>query len=492
MNIKNNKAILLLIIFFIYLNSCVEKFSTQDELSNNAPNTTLANVPVDNDTLNALVKLAWDGEDNDGYVVAYEYKYTTYPLGNSIGDSIVHEWTRIEKNSLTISFTSPDKLNRQRFKVRAVDNSGNIDPTPAEKIFYTKQTFPPTTTILAPRNGEEFFVVEKTSVWFPGIFLKFTGEDKDGHVIGYAWAVDEGNWHWVSANDTIIYIKPEEFGEKLDGEHIIKVISKDDTYLVDPNGDKVSIELVVPSFEKDILILDDTREDISVRNVDDSVIDSFYFDIFTYNNNYIVDQRNLVTRGFPSRKILGKYKLVVWHSDDSKIPFYITNKKALSRITDFLKVGGDLIISGTKILDPFLPEPDPILGWPHPIPVNKNSFAYTYLHIKSCDFSSFKGSFTGANGIGEFSDVEVDTTKMNPGYPQFGKPHLVAVITEKGSFTREILKFKGNDPYASDLPCAIRYYGDIYNIAFVGFPIWALKKEDARIFVSQLLKNMGY
>ena len=304
---------LVLIFSSLIIFSCVDNFDTGEEYPNESPNTTLANIPVEGDTLYAMVTLMWDGEDNDGYVVAYEYRYTTYPLGNSLGDSIVHDWQETEENTLTISFTSPDSINKQCFQLRAVDNSGNIDPTPAEKVFYTNQTLPPKTTILSPDEGNEFFAIEQTSYWFPGITLKFTGKDEDGYIIEYAWSADSGDWHWVCAKDSTVIVKPEDFGQPLDGEHTLKVISKDDTYLLDPIGDAVTIKLVVPTFEKDILILDDTREDVSLRDVPDDTVDAFYLDIFSQDNGYIIDERDMRKRSFPSLSILGRYKLVIWH-----------------------------------------------------------------------------------------------------------------------------------------------------------------------------------
>lgn len=472
--------------------SCVSFFDPEEEKPNNPPNTTITNIPVDNDTLYALVTLMWDGEDNDGYIVSYQYKYTTYPLGDSFGDSLVHDWQQTEENKLTIAFTSPDLINRQHFQVRAVDNSGNIDPTPAKKLFYTNRTTPPTTKIISPRTGTEYFATEQTNYWWPGVVVKISGEDKDGHIIEYAWSADGSDWHWISAKDSVVTITPQDFSQPLTGEHTIKVISKDDTYLIDPVGASITVELVEPTFEKDILILDDTREDVSLRNVSDDTVDAFYLEIFSQNNNYIVDERDMKTRSFPSLKILGRYKMVIWHGDDSKIPFYITNPRAMEGIKNYLHVGGDLILCGTKIWDPWLPDADPILGLPHPLIFESENFVHDYLHVNMGELSNFEGTFIGAVGVGEFSNVEIDPTKMNPNYPQFGKPHLVQVVVEKGPFTREICTFQGNDPYAEGLPCAIRYYGDAYDIAFIGFPLWSLKIEDARIFASQLLKNMGY
>ena len=57
----------------VLIMSCVENFETGEENANTPPNTTMANIPVENDTLFALIELYWDGEDNDGFVVKYQY-----------------------------------------------------------------------------------------------------------------------------------------------------------------------------------------------------------------------------------------------------------------------------------------------------------------------------------------------------------------------------------------------------------------------------------
>jgi hypothetical protein len=149
-------------------------------------------------------------------------------------------------------------------------------------------------------------------------------------------------------------------------------------------------------------------------------------------------------------------------------------------------------LSGVKVLDPCLPEAAPILGLPHPFVFEPESFVYQYLHIQKGDLSDTRGTFEGAEGVGEFSDVEIDPSKLSADFPYFGKPHMVQVATEMGPFTRAICNFRGADEFAEGLPCAVRYYGDTYDIAFIGFPLWSLKLEDARVFASQLLQNMGY
>lgn len=483
------------------LSSCVKLFvEPKTELPNMPPSTTLSNLPANNDTLPALTTLYWDGHDNDGFVVSYQYQYTTYPLGNSRGDSLVHDWVTTDQHSAGITFSSPDPLNRQVFHVRAIDNSGNVDPAPATKIFYTLQTISPVTTILSPTSGTEFYAVPQTNYWFPGVVVTVTAQVpwtpnpvlQGSTIVQYGWSADNGPVHWVPAADSVVTVSPQDFKAPLTGTHAIHVTSQSNTLMIDSIGATITVKLVQPTFQKDIVILDDTQVDVSVRNVPKTSIDSFYVAIFGANNSYTIDVRDLQTRAFPSRTVLGYYRLAIWHHDDSNIPFYMGNEVAIKTIEDYLHVGGNLIICGTRTWEHWLPPADPSLGLPHPFAFQPGSFVYDFLHIYAGDQSTFLGSFSGATGVGGFSDVEVDTSRMNPDYPQYGKPGWVSVAAQRGPFTRALLTFKDQDPHVTGLPCAIRYYGDTYNITWLGFPLWALKYNDALTLAQEILKNMGY
>ncbi|MBU1875382.1 hypothetical protein KJ688_16895, partial [bacterium] len=152
-------AVVIFIVAVLYLwSACNREVSAPND--NIPPNTTLANIPVGDgdtmfveveigidtvilqaDTLFALVTLHWDGEDEDGFIAGYQYRYITQHV--ITGDEFETEWKDTAATSVTIAFESSDRLNYQTFQVRAVDNSGDVDPSPAEKKFYTTKTIFP-------------------------------------------------------------------------------------------------------------------------------------------------------------------------------------------------------------------------------------------------------------------------------------------------------------------------------------------------------------
>ncbi|NOX38209.1 MAG: hypothetical protein GXO78_11825 [Calditrichaeota bacterium] len=472
------------LVLMIGLGGCERKTSPANP--NVPPNTTLANIPVEGDTLFALVTLHWDGEDDDGYIAGYEYRYITHHLFR--GDSVVTPWVRTEATSVTIPFESSDSLNYQTFQVRAVDNAGDVDPTPAERHFYTYQTIHPVTEILFPQDEQQFFIIEQVTDWWPGIQLRFTARDEDGEVVEYAWRVDEGDWNWTT--DTSVYITPEHF-QPLDGWHVLRVTSRDNTNLLDDVGDSVKILLIQPTFEKDILIIDETDEGlfpIPLRyQYSDADVDSFYAEIFQTR-----DQWDYFKKGMPPKTLLGQYKLVIWHADNlysnendvHRLPRHIED------IMDYLNVGGDFIMGGWRILKSFAPAD------PFPKYFDEGTFIHDYLHILQADETPLvPGDLTVALGSSGFSDIRVDSIKLSEAFPFLGKLAQVNVMPRRAGFTDVIYRY-GNDPdgltFPRGLPIGLRYYGTSFDVIVFGFPMFFIRKEDAHVMAREVLHSLGY
>ncbi|MFQ6674789.1 MAG: hypothetical protein ACE5LH_00445 [Fidelibacterota bacterium] len=503
------------IVALFFTASC--EWETSPANPNSPPNTSLANIPLPGDTLFALVTLHWDGEDDDGFIAGYEYRYVTYhltpdavegecppdsvvqmtcgdtdngviPVTLCAADSVVQEWRRTTETSLTIAFESSADLNFQKVQVRAVDNEGAPDPDPAERCFYTEKTFPPETEILIPSQDEQRFVIREVTDWFLGIPLTFTARDRDGDVVEYGWTVDHGDTTWTS--DTTLYIAPDRFPEPLGGRHVIQVTSRDNTNLVDPVGDTVAIYLTEPIFDRGILVVDETLETSFPPgvNASDAQVDSFYADIFQPDTMW-----DYFTDGMPPREILGRYRLVIWHADNTygeasevhKLPQHVDD------IMDYLNVGGDFIMSGWRILKSFAPTEN------FPRSFGEGTFIHDYLHIITVDETILFGDFTGATGVGpHFSDVNVDSLKLAEAFPYYGKLAQINIIPSPAGFTDIVYSYQNADdsPYVEyrGQPCGLRYYGTTFDAVVLGFPIFFIVTEDARTLAREILESMGY
>lgn len=106
-------------------------------VGNLAPETVITVNSVAPDTLRGvdhLIRLSWFGSDPDGDVVAYELRMFNDVLPADTA------WVRLNCastscNDSLFTIAAPNGFTRARLQVRAVDNQGSVDPSPAEQSF---------------------------------------------------------------------------------------------------------------------------------------------------------------------------------------------------------------------------------------------------------------------------------------------------------------------------------------------------------------------
>lgn len=485
---------------------------TEGETPNNPPQTTMANVPVEGDTLFANVTLHWDGGDNDGFVDHYEWRYAT--VDPQTGDTTNRtpnwddnpadsaDWNETDQTSLTITFSSPNPINKQIFKVRAVDNSGAPahDTSTVTKTFYTEQTQPPEVTIATPGNNSEQFYLPEETDWFQGIQMTYEGEDADGEIIEYGWAVNDRQYTWTA--DTSVIIPPSAFSDEepdTSGYYTIRLTARDDTDLTSDDPATVRVDLVEPTFDKGVLVIDETdegdfqRSGSNVSQYSDEDVDSIYSSWIhpTEHTNW-----DYFDDGMPSREVLGQYKMVFWHGDNwygnSSNAHNIGNHTDV--LSEYMNVGGDFIMSGWKMLQSLRP------GSSYPLTFQDGSFELDYLHIQRAGATGATppGEMVGATGVpDEYEDVTIDSAKIQ-GYPAgfFSNMVDVNLVLEPAGFTSQLYTFQCRPECGqADLrgrTIAVRYFGTSFDAVAFGFPLFFMKEEDAAHIMDQLMINMGY
>ncbi|NND71707.1 MAG: hypothetical protein HKN43_09010 [Rhodothermales bacterium] len=95
--------------------------------------TSLVDNLVTGDRLSSTVLVSWSGDDPDGFIASFDIRFY------STDDSPAPEdlWTNTVRNDSLVLLPIP-RGNREAdvvFEVRAIDNEGNIDPTPAKTVF---------------------------------------------------------------------------------------------------------------------------------------------------------------------------------------------------------------------------------------------------------------------------------------------------------------------------------------------------------------------
>ncbi|MBK9730618.1 MAG: hypothetical protein IPO83_04915 [Chitinophagaceae bacterium] len=147
------------------------KNSLEGDLTPNIPPETFTIVDtiirLGDDRFNSQVEISWWANDPDGLVAGYEYTF----------DSIIDEsssWHFTTKqDSIFLLATPPGKDTIDfNFKVRAIDNLGAKDPTPATLVYPVKNSAPAVAFIDAENSPV---------ITFPVIRFYWEGSDPDGY-----------------------------------------------------------------------------------------------------------------------------------------------------------------------------------------------------------------------------------------------------------------------------------------------------------------------
>jgi hypothetical protein len=174
------------------LGGCREQ-STAPIDRNLGPETFITFAPGDSQKSFYAVDLHWYGSDKDGAAIAFDVAVTeSLP---KIEDVVWHRTTR--HDSLIICPVEETReILGHRFYVRAIDNEGKVDPTPAWIFFGSADNIPPTVNLtgirynpitgetkdLDPASNDPAFPTDTIPTGW-GVRLKWTGRD-DSQLIG--------------------------------------------------------------------------------------------------------------------------------------------------------------------------------------------------------------------------------------------------------------------------------------------------------------------
>jgi len=168
-------------------------------------------------------RVRWSGGDADGAVSGFEYALDE-PSG----------WTYTERGEVTVVAGAPADasvavLVRALF-VRAVDDAGLRDPSPA-RVTLGGANAPPVTTITRGPSADGSVQIVGTNVR-----LDWAGEDSDGVVTGYRYKLDDAPWVEVDADCTFVRffgMSTAQFPGDTAGFHVFQVVSVDDDGLLE-------------------------------------------------------------------------------------------------------------------------------------------------------------------------------------------------------------------------------------------------------------------
>jgi hypothetical protein len=157
---------------------------------NLAPETVLVSAPRQDSQHSYRVDIAWNGTDADGVVNSFEIAWHDGMTYSGSLDELDWEPTAAFESTFTVSAdtcpapATPGPCHTgHTFFVRAVDNDGAKDPTPAYVGFDATTSRPRSRITYPPRPGGEFFVTLPTCVK-----IGWEADDPDGEAVAYRYA----------------------------------------------------------------------------------------------------------------------------------------------------------------------------------------------------------------------------------------------------------------------------------------------------------------
>ena len=367
---------------------------TGDPFVNEAPETqlsvrdsSLADNLTDEDRLISTVFASWVGDDPDGFIDAFEFRF--YDVDFSPAPE--EDWVMTVNNDtlILLPIESGNKIADVVFEVRAIDNEGVKDPTPARTVFPI-QNSPPTIQFLS------FDLPPDTT--FPLFSLAWRASDPDGDQnldrieVGLN---DSINFVSLPVDADFITLRAEDFGRnassstvntdvflgrgfvptdidvpglKLNDNNIIFLRSVDAT---DTTSVVQRFEWFVKASESNILLVNDFRKPSTQRitTFHRELLRSYLpagsvFDEWDISEPFVTGNTGNAPRSdalppnaVPTlQQFLGQYEFIYWVSSASTNSVPGNNLPLAASVLDVFFGGGGKLMVHTPMTAPLDPE----------------------------------------------------------------------------------------------------------------------------------------
>ena len=416
----------------------------------------------------------------------------------------------------TFIFDSGADTNTHRFEVKAVDNNGEEDATPALVTFGTPHIYNPETVIsyadLGVINGRK--TARSVVVMLPdftptylGTQIPFFGSDTLSPQLEFQWQIDGGAWSPYSAAEVAI-VKASYCDSSNNGwfdtsvVHRFVVRARNQFQLVDASPDTLWFRMYVPEFIKGVkryLFIDNTDslnlmsggQAISGPENPAPLARYAFFDSALSSLNlqgprdyFLVSPKNF----FPTLFSLAKYSAIFFVSEKKvrgigaqvarRLPI---KHEAMTSLGSYLNLGGKMVISSWDLYSRIYESTD------------KEEFYESFLHINeqsiSRDSTNAKDCI-GALGSFGYPDITIDESKLFPspnnamdsiivGYPQGLGEKIYSYHSRSGRADWHMQ------------PIGVRYIGPTYKIVYFGFPLYYTTQTVTQNTLRKAFQDIG-
>lgn len=315
----------------IVLSGCAEQENMT--LPNLPPETyvTLAD-SVRNPTV-YIQTINWWGDDMDGEVVGYEYRWSSDP--EQPGCGLPADWTFTENTSEVFNLPVTEGIGSHSLEVRAKDDDGDVDETPATL------RLPVTNKAPVIRIYDRGALPDTT---FPALRIRWVGEDPEGKETIESYKVwldgNEQNARILSPADTTVSLVPEDFENRF-GTRTLSVVAID-------SGCDTSATATYTWYVKettgDLLIVDD----ITSSHAGNSATDQFYAGamsscVAAYSELALERYGGTVSYPHNWPELVKMFGTVIWYSDPLR-PGTESLKQMNDVYPSYVQSGGNFLV----------------------------------------------------------------------------------------------------------------------------------------------------
>lgn len=231
-----------------------------------------------------------------------------------------------------------------------------------------------------------------------------------------------------------------------------------------------------------VLVLDETYDSSGIPLFPtDLQVDEFYHNLlqgFKFKQYDVAQEKTLTLAD------LGAFSTVIWHGNDFVDFSFPQNSQQI--LKEYLDHGGKLLITSYNITKAF--------GKNFTFPKNfsPGEFIYDYLKIRKAENKPL-GRMIGAKSVVEYyPSLYVDTTKTLATY-NYHLLNIEAIYANESAIetflydtyydsTTMLGNLKGK-------PVSVEYYGPDFKVVVLGFPLYFMQFDSAKLVIRQILAN---
>ncbi len=221
------------------------------------------------------------------------------------------------------------------------------------------------------------------------------------------------------------------------------------------------------SFNRGILVVDNTMDYSSPTLPTDEEMDEFYDDLMRY---YAYDTWDVSDQGYPPLSEMGRYSTIIWHADDIQQSPIVDD---IYRLQNYSLAGGKLIISQCKKTSAMQP-----------------SELESFFGIDAVYFNNQPDFVAAISQDEEYvMDIPVDTDRLP--LPNWTNALGYVSRFDVDESTEVIFRYDSinDDPAWEGQPCGIWLHDP--EIVLLGFPLYHMMEFEAEHFMQHVLHEFG-